>query len=354
MRDERQREFAERFLETTESGILYLCPRFGKCRVAINIFKAFKKPNILIAYPDVNIKKSWVDEMGKTKYKNPNITYTSFASLKKQAGKSYDLIVIDEIHLLSEAQIATVQGFKDRVLGLTGTMSKLTEDTLVKSLKLKVLARYPISQAILEGVVCDYEINIVTCSLDNEDFNDYKGKNRTEKGQFNAYGKVIEKLEKEHRETFFLRLARMRLIQKSIAKVKLTKKLLRRFASERVLVFCGLIETTEKLGCPVFHSKSTEDTLADFSSGKGDHLAVVKLGNTGTTYKALDKVIINYFDSNPENLAQKINRCMSMEYGNPEKKANIWIVCSNEQVEIKWLKKALEFFESTKIKYHES
>lgn len=42
---------------------------------------------------------------------------------------------------------------------------------------------------------------------------------------------------------------------------------------------------------------------------------------------------------------------MSMEYDNPDKKAHIYIISSNEQVEQKWLNKALEFFDKSKIKY---
>jgi hypothetical protein len=82
-------------------------------------------------------------------------------------------------------------------------------------------------------------------------------------------------------------------------------------------------------------------------------MAVVKIGNTGVTYKPLNRVIINYFDSNAENLAQKINRCMAMEYDTPDKKAHIYIISSNEEVELKWLKKALEFFDKSKINYYE-
>jgi hypothetical protein len=77
----------------------------------------------------------------------------------------------------------------------------------------------------------------------------------------------------------------------------------------------------------------------------------VKIGNTGVTYKPLNHVIINYFDSNAENLAQKINRCMGMEYNNPDKKAHIYIISTDEIVELNWLNKALEFFDRTKIKY---
>ena len=77
---------------------------------------------------------------------------------------------------------------------------------------------------------------------------------------------------------------------------------------------------------------------------------LLQIDNTGVTYKPLNRVIINYFDSNAENLAQKINRCTAMEYNNPEKKAIIYIVCTNESVEEKWLNKALEFFDKNKIR----
>ena len=91
--------------------------------------------------------------------------------------------------------------------------------------------------------------------------------------------------------------------------------------------------------------------LRDLLKVKGKHMAVVKIGNTGITYKPLNKVIINYFDSNAENLAQKINRCMAMEYNTPDKKADIYIISSQENVEEKWLNKALEFFDKKKINY---
>ncbi len=40
-----------------------------------------------------------------------------------------------------------------------------------------------------------------------------------------------------------------------------------------------------------------------------------------------------------------------MEYNNPEKKAIIYIICTNEEVERNWLKKALAFFDKDKIRF---
>ena len=357
IRDDRQKEFANVWLTHGKFGILNLCPRFGKIYTTINALEKLPKDiNILIAYPDLKIKTSWEEDFATRKYKNPNITYTTHLSIKKYTEEKFDLVILDEIHLLSEAQLEATAYLIDKsncdVLGLTGTLSSWTERTLSEELGLNVLAEYPIEKAIEEGVITDYEITVVHVGLDNQKLNNYKGKMKTEKKQFDAYGWVIDQMERQGKATMFLRLARMRLIQNSIAKLQKTKDLLSKYKNERILVFCGVTKIADDLGIPVYHSKAGDkQVFEDFANGKGNHLAVVKIGNTGVTYKPLNKVIINYFDSNGENLAQKINRCMAMEYNNPEKKAYIYIICSTEDVERKWLTKALEFFDNSKIKY---
>ena len=353
LRDKRQQEFARAWLDHGKFGILNLCPRFGKIYTTINILEELKPKSVLIAYPDNKIKQSWKDDIEKRGYDDSHVTYTTHLSLKKYLDESFDLVIIDEIHLLSEAQIEVTKELSHNyVLGLTGTLSSDTERTLRDELSLYVLATYTIDQAIKEGVIVDYQITVVTVPLDNMIKNDYKGKQRTEKQQFDSYGWVIDSLERQGKATMFLRLARMRIVQNSIAKLQKTKALLNKHKDERVLVFCGVTKIADQLGIPSYHSKKEEKQIFDdFVEGKGKHLAVVKIGNTGVTYKPLNRVIINYFDSNAENLAQKINRCMAMEYDTPDKKAQIYIISSNEDVELRWLKKALEFFDKEKIKY---
>lgn len=355
LRDQRQAEFADKWIKSGKFGILNLCPRFGKIRTTINIMKQLKPKEVLIAYPDNKIRDSWIADFEALNYDAEGVTYTTHLSLHKHKDIDYDLVVIDEIHLLSEAQIEACKDLLEhnkQVLGLTGTLSSWTERTLVEELDLEVIAEYPIHQAIEEGVIVDYEITVIRVPLDNVIVNDYKGKKRTEKKQFDSYGWVIDQMERQGKNTMFLRLGRMRIIQSSIAKLNATKRILQNNPKDRILVFCGVTKIADSLGIPSYHSKSGEkEMFEDFASGKGNHMAVVKIGNTGVTYKPLNKVIINYFDSNAENLAQKINRCMAMEYNNPDKKAQIYIISSNEEVELKWLKKALEFFDKSKIKF---
>jgi superfamily II DNA or RNA helicase len=355
LRDKRQKEFAKAWIDAGKKGIIYACPRFGKIRTSIHALAKLKPESILIAYPDNKIKDSWQADFEELDYDDSNVTYTTHLSLKKLVDNQYDIIIIDEIHLLSEAQIEACQDLFSNnacILGLTGTLSNDTKQTLKEELDLHVVAHYPIEKAIEEGVIVDYEIHVIRVPLDNVTPQDYKGKLKTEKKQFDALTWVVNKLQNSGSDTMFMRLARMRLIQSSLAKVNATKKLLFKHKDERVLVFCGTTKIADSLGIPSYHNKSKEKQIfEDFAEGKGNHLAVVKIGNTGVTYKPLDRVIINYFDSNAENLAQKINRCMAYEYNTPDKKAHIYIVSTNEPVELKWLQKALEFFDKTKIKY---
>lgn len=356
IRDQRQKEFAQKWIDSGKFGILNLCPRFGKIYTTINILEQLKPKTILIAYPDNKIKASWQSDFEKRGYVSGFITYTTHLSLKKYTEEQFDIVIIDEIHLLSEAQIEAAKDIFDKhdcILGLTGTLSSDTQKTLYEELDIPVVARYSIEQAVQEGVVTDYEITVVKVPLDDKRINDYKGKKKTEKKHFDSYKWVIDSLERQGKNTMFLRLARMRIIQNSIAKMEKTKQLLKKHKDERVLVFCGVTKIADELDIPSYHSKTSEaDVFNSFVSGEGNpHLAVVKIGNTGVTYTALNRVIINYFDSNGENLAQKINRCMAMEYNNPDKKAHIYIVSSDEDVEDRWLSRALEFFDKNKIKY---
>ena len=354
LRDKRQKEFADIWM-AKEWGILNLCPRFGKIYTTINILDKYNPDiSILIAYPDAKIKDSWEKDFETRGYSNPNITYTTHLSMHKHSRNLYDIVIIDEIHLLSDAQLDAAYDLtllNNKVLGLTGTLSSWTEAELDQRLQLPVLAHYPIEQAIEEGVIVDYQITVLKVPLDNKVIVPIKGKERTEKKHFDACSWVIDKLEKEGKNTMMLRLKRMRLIQNSVAKLALTRQLLQKYNQERVLVFCGTTDMADNLGIPSHHSKSGDkEAFKRFAEGEGNHMAVVKIGNTGVTYKPLNKVVLNYFDSNAENLAQKVNRCMAMEYNNPDKKADIYIISTDEPVEEKWLNKALEFFDKEKIR----
>lgn len=356
IRDKLQQEFADKWLET-KRGILYLTPRFGKIFTTINILEKLEKgTTILLAYPDIEIKKSWEKDFKTRNFDDKFVTYTTHLSLKKFKGQEFGIIIVDEIHLLSASQRMALSDLQDDnliVLGLTGTLMAKTEKLLYDELCLRVVAEYSLSQGIIDKIIPDYEINIVYTPLDDTKLFQYSKGLKTEKKHFNDLSFVINKMDRERKNANFLRLNRIRIIQKSYAKIQKTRHILKKYSDERILVFCGLVSIAESLGIPAYHGKvKDKQVFQDFVDGTTKHLAVVKIGNSGVTYSNLERVIINYFDSNAENLSQKIHRAMSMDFNNKEKVAKIVILTSTEEVELNWLRKALEFFDPNKIKYH--
>lgn len=381
LRDQRQKEFADKWLET-RSGILYLSPRFGKCLCSIKIMRELGFPKTLIIYPIETIRKSWENEFSKWEYTADNIEYCTTASLWKLAEdpKKYDLIIIDEVHMLSEAnlkQLAELMTVNKVILGLSGTISDKTLQEL-SSIGLNVVAKYDIETAIREKVITDYLIRVVYCDLDNRVRFVQPSKKKpnfkvTEAERYDYLTRQINEIRaevKDHNamvvetgvgsfmnmsaELGLLPIQRLNLFKKSLGKLNATKALLKMAINQkqRALIFCGTIESADSLDVPVYHSKNKDPEVRDaFCRGEGDILATVDMFEAGVTVKPINVAIISSFDSNPETLAQRVSRLTGFEYDNPDKVAKIYIVCTENTVEIDWLIKALEFFDVSKIEY---
>lgn len=352
-RDQLQENWALEFMDSDRRGILHLCPRAGKIRTSIRIFcklqrELGRRPRILIAYPDKNIQKSWEDDFKNVGYSNPEVEYVTHVSLHKKAIEVYDLVVCDEIHLLSLKQSQHLRLIKtDALLGLSGTLSKKTEAELQFLLHMKVITSYTLEEAITDGIISDYRITVVKTELDDKTIIDIK-KKRTEKAKYRAISWVIE----NKGQSLFLSLSRMRIIHNSLAKIEATKRILQSLKDKRVLVFCANNKVAKALGCQVHTSKFNNQEQFDkfvAANSKYNHQAVCKIGNTGLSFRSLEYIIVNAFDSNSENLTQRI--CRSLILDAPGKVSNIYIVSSTEKAELKWLDKSLEFFDQKKIKY---
>ena len=395
LRDQRQQEFADKWLER-HHGILHLCPRFGKIKTSITIMEALSNPRTLIIYPIETIRKSWEEDLVKWSYTAPQqVSYSTTASLWKLVGQEldYEFIIVDEIHLLSPANIeelkAIMAQLKVPVLGLSGTISDRTEAVLNSQLGLYIVGNYDIETGIRERVITDYKITVIMTHLDNTDkyivpSKKYPNFKCTELSRYVYLSDKMEQVKQEYlmrkarwERSFeacktdlerkellktkpdlpddygLLPIQRMQIFKKSRGKAAVTLKLIERARknNQRALIFCGTTEIADSLGIPVFHSKAKDLDLRDtFCSGVGQFLATVDMFEAGVTVKPIDVAIINSFDSNPENLAQRISRLTGYEYDNPEKLAKIYIVCT-KTVEEQWLEKALEFFDLSKVNY---
>jgi len=238
----------------------------------------------------------------------------------------------------------------ETVLGLSGTISKDTQSKLWQNFNLEPIIHYSSKQAIQDGLISDYSINVITVPLDiTVKTKNNKGRLVTEKQQYDAYSYVIDKLKRENKPSMFLALQRNRILQGSISKVKKLKEMISK--PGRFLIFTGLSKVADNLGIPSYHSKSKDDkNIDDFLNKKIDKLALAVTGGIGVSYKDLDGIILSNFTYDSQETSQILARALMLDYH--DKVANVYIISSDEPAELKKLKATLEDFDQTKIKYN--
>ena len=360
LQDKYQEEWSDKgvvYLKNKHNrGIYHISQRMGKIKVSIlTIKKLFRKanPKILISYPDDPIKDSWITDFIKWGYTNQNITFVNTSSLNKYTKEKYDLYIIDEVNRLSDGQLQSCYDICNNstyALGLSGTINADSKSLLATSLRMNVIVQYDTEQAIKDGILANYEISVHLTPLDNKllSFKNSKGKMISEKTRFDNITWVIDN-NLTGKAKMLKIFERTRLLNGSIAKFNKTKELLHTLEDKRLLLFTGLQKAAESYNIPYHHSGCKNTNLEDFKSNKIHKLALAEQGKIGVTYKNLDSIILTAFTGNDEMMSQVISRAILMDYG--DKIADIHIICSTEEIELKKLKLALSMLDKNKIKY---
>lgn len=335
-----------------DKGIFWCSPRMGKIRTTFLVCEKQGFKNIRIFAPRIDIQKGWRDDAIKFNFQGELSFYTTTIA-SKMVYQDVDLVVLDEVQEYSLSQLKDIKKLigNNKSLALTGTMTNKTLSDIQTILGMKVCFKYTIEEAVEDGVLADYRLYIHEVELD--DVSKYiitKKGSITEKKRFQQLTWLKDKLSKEGKSTFFLDLKIINLLQNSLAKRNKTISLLKEYNEERILVFCGTTETADKLGIPVYHSKSGEKELFNaFCNGEGKHLATIKMMQAGITIKPINKIIMNYMSGAPEESTQKICRSLGIEFENPDKKSEIHVICSNTEFEKSRLATGLRFLDEDKI-----
>ena len=335
-----------------DKGIFWCSPRMGKIRTTFLVCEKQGFKNIRIFAPRIDIQKGWRDDAIKFNFQGELSFYTTTIA-SKMVYQDVDLVVLDEVQEYSLSQLKDIKKLigNNKSLALTGTMTNKTLSDIQTILGMNVCFKYTIEEAVFDGVLSDYRLYIHEVELD--DVSKYiitKKGSITEKKRFQQLTWLKDNLSKEGKSTFFLDLKIINLLQNSLAKRNKTISLLKEYNEERILVFCGTTETADKLGIPVYHSKSGEKELFNaFCSGEGKHLATIKMMQAGITIKPIRIGICNYLSGSPESSAQVICRYLGLEYDNLNKQSEIHIICSNTDFEKSRLQTALMWFDESKI-----
>jgi superfamily II DNA or RNA helicase len=320
------------------------------------IMQALKAKRVLILYPEVNIKKAWEDEFEKMGWKPKEVVYSTYISLIKQDGEKFDFIIGDEIHKASDNalwNLDSILNINNRFLGLSGTYSDKTKDQLWEYCRLKISHEYNTEAAIEDNIVANYEVNVITFNVDT--INEYLKKTKykqwmtTEAKELVYLTKVLDTAKASGRDMKFPALNRMRFINKLPSLKRNTQILMHHLKDKRYLLYGADTDFVDGLGIPTHHSKNIkEDNLKKFQDGEINQLGLVQLASQGVTFKNLDTVIITNINSNSENLFQKLGRTLLLD---SSKVSQIYILCTDEPFQKKWLDASLKDIPREKITF---
>lgn len=352
-----QRRIKDQILANQFRGIVLSSVRSGKTRILLEALQEdwgverLHKPKVLVCYPNIDIKSSWETECALIGY-FPDIGYCTFASLHKiEDSDTWDYIIIDEAHLLGEENQlpSSCKLVKNnaKIIFASGTYNKNTLEELQIHSGLDLIVNYSTDDAIKDGIVSDFTIFIHKYALDISTVREYGQKKKWFSTESKECARLTYKVDlSSGKERMFHSLARMRFINTSYSLTSKVKNFLVKNPNKRFLLFVADEKTGKRYGIPMFNSKSKDcSNLENFQNGKINGLCLIKKGSAGVTYPNLQDIIITNINSNGENLEQQIGRSLLTDTD----KSNIHIFISNQRFQLKWLEKALENIDKTRI-----
>ena len=354
-----QEEIEENIVKNKCRGIILSSVRSGKTKMILESIKKYNNINnnnnkitLFIAYPNIDVRISWENEINRLDFKQ-NIIFSTFMSLEKNKNIVADYYVFDEAHLLApDTQLVAAGDIalnNKHVIFASGTYNKDTLSDIKFYTKLDLIVNYPTSEAIKDGIVSDFTVYVHRYNLDNSkiiQFGKVKKWNSTEKKECNRLGNRILKLSGQQK--MFASLERMRFINSCNSLIEKVNKWISENKNERFILFSSDEKTGLKYNLPMFNSKSKDDSvLKDFQSGKINQLCLLKKASAGVTFPNLQNILITAINSNGENLEQMIGRSLLDDTDH----SHIHIFVSTEDFQNKWLNKSLELIAKNKIKY---
>lgn len=263
----------------------------GKTKIIIEAFKSILSPSHVITVPYNTIADTWQEESLKWDL-NKKLNVINQRSINK-IEESPDLLVIDEIHSLSDNQIDAIKELNPkRIIGLSGTLSKESKSRLRKELGLKVIYEYSIENAVRDNIVSNYEINVVYLPLDKKDKYIKAGSKKRQFStteyahyeyltkQFNRFKFLAYNDKKLEAMKYKWAGNRSRFLYSAKSKIELAQKIINSF-KERMLIFTTLTDVADQLSDYSHHSKSENDNLSRFINNEIRTLSVCNMVDMG-------------------------------------------------------------------------
>lgn len=353
-KQEIQKEIIDTIKENNFRGIVLSSVRSGKTRILLTAVKEHttkENPRLLVLYPNIDIKNSWIDECGKIGCPL-DITFSTFMSMEKVMDEEWDYVIFDEAHLIppeTKLLIAGQIAKKNRhVIFASGTYNRSTLADIMIHSELPLIVDYSTEDAIDDGIISNYTVYIHQYDLDSTTRRQFiSGKRKwsnTDAKELERLTKIVENTHGDKK--MIASLSRMRFINSNKSLVLSVMRWIRMNPAKRFLMFTDNEKVGKLFSIPMFNSKSKDnEVLVKFQEGKINQLCLIKKGSAGVTYPNLDNILITAINSNGENLEQMLGRSLLTD----TEHSDIHIFVTKHEFQQKWLKSALSKIPKEKI-----
>lgn len=356
-KNEIQRIIIDKIKNSLFRGIVLASVRSGKTRILLTAIREISdndlNTSILVSTPQIDIMHSWIQECEKLKY-YPKIEYCNFKSLHKIQDNKYDYIVFDESHAIPLVNILPIVSKivknNDKVILTSGTYSENTLLNLKFSTGLQQIVNYTTDNAINDGIVNNFKVEVHLFKLDNIKSVQFGGLKKWYSTDYKECRRMSKKVDESFgQDKMMSALFRMKMINSCQSLIKNVQQWIKDNPNKRFILFTGDEKVGINYNIPMFNSKSkNNDVLKDFQEHRSNSLCLIKKGGTGVTYEGLDTILITDINSNSETLEQRCGRSLLFEEG---KESVVHIFCSTEEFQMKWLINSLKSINPSRVNY---
>ena len=333
----------------------------GKTRIALqHLIKNYHPMcTYLVVVPKNAVEVSWKAEVDKMNLEIdilPQIQFVNYRSLHKLDPNNYNVVYLDECHNLLFSHEEFLKNYNNKILGLTGTppVNKGSEKYTMVQKYCPIVYSFSVDEATDNNILNDYQIVIHKLRLSGVP--NFQKKNKKGGYWYTSEIKDYEYCNSRYNQAVtskqqqFAAIMRMRALMDYKTKELYIKSMLK-VAKNKTIIFANTQDQADRVCDYSYHSKNknSDYNLELFSDGRIDQLSCVLQLSEGISIPNLRQGIIMHAYGNERKTAQRIGRLLRLS---PDQKATCHILCYENTVDEKWVNKALESFDSNKIKYY--
>lgn len=331
----------------------------GKTRIAIQHILKNYDPfiRVLVVAPKRSIFQSWIDECEKMRKEGllSHMTFSTYLSINKHNPGDYDIVYLDECHSLLENHENFLSKFTGKIVGLTGTppVRRGSEKYKMVQKYCPIVYNFTVDEATDKDILNEYQIIVHYLSLSKLPTVNKTNKNggKWYTSEFKDYDYCTNRVAdaQTQKQKQFASIMRMRALMEYPTKESYMKGLLLNI-NQKCIIFANTQKQADRMCKHSYHSGNakSKENLELFEDGRIDKLSCVMQLSEGVTIPNLKQGIIMHAYGNERKTAQRIGRLLRLT---PDQKATCHIMCYENTVDELWVDKALNSFDTSKIKY---